>query len=326
MLKRKSANSKKSVIPKWRKNPKAIEKFKFIHHFIPHIEKRQRAKFLSFKFFGIYIFLIIVLMGIFRVIPYFLPGVLGYASNINVQDLLTQTNKAREKNNLDILVINESLSNAAYKKALDMFANDYWSHVSPSGTEPWDFIVAEKYDYTYAGENLAKNFSSSSDVVKAWIESPSHRENLLNKNYKEVGFAVVNGTLNGFETTLVVQMFGQPRDLSLIASKEESAKYLKQISNQAVATVSAKNTENVSNAMLPSQQGAQDSNTIDMNNLIRGIGVIFLGFILVLYAIDMWFSWKNNLHKLTGHTFAHFLMLLMALVSIWFVLSPGHIL
>lgn len=335
MLKRRSTTSKKQketkkglLIPKWRTNPKAIEKFKFIHHFIPHPEKKERAKFLSLKFFGMYIFLIVFLMGLFRIIPYFVPGVLGYASNINISDLLDHTNKAREKNNLDDLVLNESLSKAAYKKALDMFANDYWAHVSPSGTEPWDFIVAENYDYTYAGENLAKNFSSSSDVVKAWIESPSHRENLLSRNYKEVGFAVVNGTLNGFETTLVVQMFGQPRDLSLVASKEESSKYLRQISTQGVSTVASKVTENNSKLAQPVKEVLENKQVkpLDVNVLLRNVGVLFLGFILGLFALDMYFSWKNNINKLTGHTFAHFLMLLMALVSIWFVLRPGHIL
>jgi uncharacterized protein YkwD len=72
---------------------------------------------------------------------------------------------------------------------------------SPDGTEPWDFILGEKYDYIYAGENLAKNFSTFDDVVEAWYNSPSHKENLLNKNYTEMGFAIVNGELNGYETT-----------------------------------------------------------------------------------------------------------------------------
>ena len=332
MIDRRSRKDDKSIkttkIAKWRKDPKAIDKFKFMHHFLPHVEKKERAKFLSFKLFGIYILLIISLMGIFRVLPSIIPGVLGYASNINISDLLNDTNNTREKNKLGTLVLNEELSNAAYKKALDMFENDYWAHVSPSGTEPWDFILAQGYDYTYAGENLAKNFSSSSDVVKAWIESPSHRENLLNKNYKEVGFAVVNGTLNGYETTLVVQMFGQPRDLSLVASKETSDKVLRQISTQGVATVAPQASENVNKLVQPVTKALADNKIepIDVNSTIKYIGILFLGFIIGLFVLDMWYSRRHNLNKMTGHTLAHFMMLLMVLVSIWFVLTPGIIL
>jgi hypothetical protein len=64
------------------------------------------------------------------------------------------------------------------------------------------------YDYVYAGENLAKGFNSSQGVHNAWMASKSHRENILNANYREVGIAVVPGELNGDYVILVVQMFG----------------------------------------------------------------------------------------------------------------------
>jgi len=123
-------------IPKWRKDSKAIKKFQFVHHFLPHPEKKERAKLLSFKAFGMYIFLILSLMSLFRLLPAFVPGVLGYASDISIKDLLKDTNKMREENNLEDLVINDELSKAAYKKALHMFENDYWAHVAPDGIEP----------------------------------------------------------------------------------------------------------------------------------------------------------------------------------------------
>jgi len=311
-------HEEKTKVAKWRKDVKAIDKFKFIHHFLPHPEKKERAKFLSFKSFGIYIFLIVFLMGLFRILPTLLPGVLGYASNINVTDLLTDTNQMREKDRLEPLVFNEALSKAAYQKAMDMFEDDYWSHVAPDGKEPWDFILAENYDYTYAGENLAKNFSASSDVVKAWMESPSHRENLLNRNYKEVGFAVVNGTLGGIETTLVVQMFGQPRDLTMITSKESENKALKEISTQAVSTVNTK--------VLPQVLPETKVVPINVDNISTYVSLTLLGFILGLFALDMWYSSRHQIIKLTGHTFAHFVVLLVVLVGVWFVLKPGIVL
>jgi hypothetical protein len=195
----------------WRTDPQAVKKYQFIYHFLPHPVENRRATLLQEKSILIYCLLILAVTLSFRVIPLLLPGVLGYASNINVSDLLKNTNAKRNESGLSTLVLNDKLSAAAKKKAEHMFKHNYWAHIAPDGTEPWSFIMNEGYDYVYAGENLAKNFSSSKDVVNAWMNSPSHRENLLNKNYTEMGLAVVNGVLNGYQTTLVVQMFGKPR-------------------------------------------------------------------------------------------------------------------
>jgi Cysteine-rich secretory protein family len=94
-----------------------------------------------------------------------------------------------------------------------MFNDQYWAHSSPNGTEPWDFIVSSGYVYKVAGENLARDFSNTAEMIEAWMASPTHRANIMNDNYTEIGIAVVDGTLEGFETTLVVQMFGKPRQV-----------------------------------------------------------------------------------------------------------------
>jgi hypothetical protein len=91
-----------------------------------------------------------------------------------------------------------------------MFAEQYWAHVSPSGTEPWKWFGDVGYNYSFAGENLAKNYPTSDATVTAWMNSPTHRENLLKKEYVDVGFAVVSGELNGKKTTLVVALYGAP--------------------------------------------------------------------------------------------------------------------
>lgn len=136
--------------------------------------------------------------------------VLGYATSISIPELVDLTNAQRASNGLSALTVNGALSNAAAAKASDMFAKDYWAHVSPSGATPWSFILAAGYSYATAGENLAKNFDTSSGVVTAWMNSPEHRANILNSAYKDVGFAVVNGTLLGEQTTLVVAMYASP--------------------------------------------------------------------------------------------------------------------
>jgi hypothetical protein len=91
-----------------------------------------------------------------------------------------------------------------------MLSVDYWSHNAPDGTTPWQWIEGEGYAYTNAGENLARGFNTTEGIIDAWLESPSHRANVLNRDYTEVGFAAVNGTMSGQKTTLVVAMYARP--------------------------------------------------------------------------------------------------------------------
>ena len=136
--------------------------------------------------------------------------VLGRTSDIKTIDLLSDTNKQREDKSLSDLKLNDQLSQAAFLKAQDMFKYDYWAHTSPSGVEPWKWFGDVGYNYSVAGENLAKNYPTADATVTAWMNSASHRENILNDKYVDVGFAVVDGTLEGRATTLVVAFYGAP--------------------------------------------------------------------------------------------------------------------
>lgn len=137
-------------------------------------------------------------------------GVLGAATDINASDVISLTNQNRTTNGLAALHTNSRLTTAAQAKAKDMFAKNYWAHDSPDGETPWDFIVAAGYNYSTAGENLAKDFDTSAGVVNAWMNSPEHRANILNKGFVDVGVAVMNGTLQGETTTLVVALYASP--------------------------------------------------------------------------------------------------------------------
>jgi len=135
------------------------------------------------------------------------PHILGTAS-FGAGEIIALTNAKRAQNNLGPLSSNSSLSSAAAAKAANMFRENYWAHNSPSGKTPWSFITAAGYRYVFAGENLARDFSDANSVVNAWMDSPSHRSNLLDNNFKEIGVAVDSGKLEGREGVLVVQMFG----------------------------------------------------------------------------------------------------------------------
>jgi len=183
--------------------------FDFIRKlFVPKEENNFRSRALHTDFLTYYLVFALLLTVSFKRLN--LNNVLGFATDITVEKLFTLTNEQRQKKGLNNLSYNDKLSNAAAKKANDMFAKNYWAHYGPDGESPWDFILDSGYKYEYAGENLAKNFLFSSGVINAWMNSPTHRENILKPEYSEVGFAIVNGILNGEETTLVVQMFGKP--------------------------------------------------------------------------------------------------------------------
>lgn len=105
---------------------------------------------------------------------------------------------------------NASLDRAAQLKAEDMAKNHYFAHYSPSGVTPWYWFEQVSYTYVHAGENLAIHFSDSEDVIKAWMKSPLHKENIVNANYTEIGVGTAKGTFDGYETVFVVQLFGTP--------------------------------------------------------------------------------------------------------------------
>ena len=130
------------------------------------------------------------------------------ASDITPSTIISLTNQERSAGGLNTLNQNAKLTAAAKAKAENMFEEQYWDHFGPNGETPWQFITAAGYNYVYAGENLAKGFRTSEGVVEAWMASPTHRDNILSKNYKDIGVAVVSGVLLGKETILVVQMFG----------------------------------------------------------------------------------------------------------------------
>ncbi len=120
------------------------------------------------------------------------------------------TNKERDTESLGTLKRNDVLDAAAKLKAEDMAQYEYFAHYSPTGVSPWHWFDAVSYDYVNAGENLAVHFTDSSDVVDAWMDSPTHRANIMNGNYTEIGVGTAKGEYKGFPTVFVVQLFGTP--------------------------------------------------------------------------------------------------------------------
>ena len=141
---------------------------------------------------------------------------LAYATNTSVGGLLAATNSQRNANGQASLALNQQLVNAAQAKANDMVARNYWSHNTPDGQEPWVFVDAAGYKYLKAGENLAYGFSNSDTTVTGWMNSPTHRANMLDGAFIEVGFGFANSANynDSGPETVVVAMYGKPQTLA----------------------------------------------------------------------------------------------------------------
>ena len=134
------------------------------------------------------------------------PQVASVVSSV----LVELANSDRTRGNLAALTVSPILTVAAQAKADDMAGKNYFAHVSPGGEDPWYWFAAAGYKFEHAGENLAIDCSDSLDVEQAWMNSPTHRDNILNPNYTEVGIAIADGLYQGRPTTFVVQVFGAP--------------------------------------------------------------------------------------------------------------------
>jgi len=189
--------------------------------FIPCRENNYRPKFLESRFLFFYFFILLALkLFLFFYIIYF-PKVFFFA-DLSECLLIQTTNQERESLGLQPLNEDPRLREAAYFKALDIMTQDYFSHWNPQGKSPWYWIKLADYDYKYAGENLAIGFIDSQEVYRAWDNSPSHKKNLINPKYQDIGIAVLKGDFQGNQTYVVVQLFGTPKE------KIESAAFVAQ--------------------------------------------------------------------------------------------------
>jgi len=145
--------------------------------------------------------------------------ILGNQSDITISSLLEHTNEARVRIGVKPLLINDKLNKAAYLKAQDMFEKQYWAHDAPDGTQPWKWFGDVNYNYNEAGENLAKNFTSTSAVMIAWMDSPEHKANIIKSSYSDVGFAVVSGEMDKKPISIIVALYGLPADDTIVATQ-----------------------------------------------------------------------------------------------------------
>jgi uncharacterized protein YkwD len=150
---------------------------------------------------------------------------LAYATEMSRSALLSATNIQRNSNGQSSLSINDKLNAAAQAKANDMVSRNYWSHNTPDGKEPWVFFDAQGYIYTKAGENLAYGFDTSDAAIIGWMNSPTHKANLLDSVFTEVGFGFANSSdfVTTGEETIVVAEYGRPPEVAAVETVAPAA-------------------------------------------------------------------------------------------------------
>lgn len=155
------------------------------------------------------------LLAVAALLILLIPALTGFAKErplalVVDAELVAETNKNRAAEKLTALKINPLLRQAAQLKARDMAEKGYFDHIGPDGKSFVGWLNEVGYLFRSAGENLAINFQDSKEVVSVWSNSPTHRTNILNKKFTEVGAAAADGYYRGQPAAFVVQFFGQP--------------------------------------------------------------------------------------------------------------------
>lgn len=303
----------------------------FLHHlFVPRHSNNHRSRLLHHKI--ILFFIVTLLIGQFFIsfTKTHYENVLGALTDVSSQELLDLTNMKRQETGTGSLQLNDQLSLAAQLKAKDMFEKNYWAHNAPDGTQPWSFIKTSGYTYIYAGENLARGFTTTEDVVDAWMNSPSHRDNMLSGNYNEVGFAIVKGNLLGEETILVVQMLGkssqaiaqnQPAQVVEVPVEEAPVSIATQPALEAQITPVPTITQSITRQDQPLVAAIRTSPIINSNSLTWNIAFAIIAVFIGTLLLDLIVIKRKKIVRLVGHNFDHIFFLCAILIFIIFYIN-----
>ena len=113
-------------------------------------------------------------------------------------------NDVRAENGVAVVMENSALSAAASAHATDMADNNYLAHTNLDGMSPGDRATAAGYDWDFMAENIARGFVTESSVMQAWMNSPGHRDNMVDPRPQEFGL--------GRDGSTWVLMLGSPDD------------------------------------------------------------------------------------------------------------------
>lgn len=184
--------------------------------FLPH----KNNDFHPHIFRPLYVGLVLLAFILAKILFFiFSPAQPILASDLTIENILVGINNERSLRNLTTLKTDSRLSTAAQGKTDDMQARHYFSHTDPDGHYIWDKIVAQGYTpYSSLGENLAIEFYNTESLVAAWMNSPTHRANVLNESFRDQGMGITFGDSDkGQYHSAIANTFG-----ALLVSKNQS--------------------------------------------------------------------------------------------------------
>lgn len=182
------------------------------HWLVPHKGNRYKPGIFAKEAALVLAAALLLIEGAYLVQVHIVLKQNGFIATVLPAALATLTNHDRVAEGLTELIRDPALDAVAQAKADDMAAKGYFAHVSPEGKSPWYWLQQAEYPYTYAGENLAVDFTDSADVEEAWMNSPAHRANILKRQYTRIGIAVAQGMYEGKEVTFVAQFFATTKE------------------------------------------------------------------------------------------------------------------
>lgn len=266
------------------------------NYFVPHEGNGHKPHFFGWEntifILCIALFLeILFLINIFWVLPR-----THYSASILPGVMINLTNRNRLQSGAQALQTNISLTRAAQMKAEDMAGRGYFSHEGPNGETPWEWFEKASYNFTHAGENLAINFIDSEDVVDAWMRSETHKKNIVNSSFTEIGIGTAKGHYQGREAVFVVQFFGTPRAKAAV-----------------VPPVSKSKSETKSPALIPTSPSPTEENILTPEVIIPEIKKGFQGLLSELLSSPRTFM--TGMYMLLG-TMITLAFLLMIFIKI----------
>lgn len=275
------------------------------HWFTPGSTNNYRARLLHNTSLILTIGFIIGASALIRLIEVTPLNILGFSSTVTIDEVVVATNRQRIVAGLKPLQYSEVLSDAARRKAANMFAENYWAHNAPSGKSPWTWFNEAGYKYTHAGENLAKDFGNTDNMIAAWMDSPTHRDNIISDKYQEIGVAVVPGTLVGKETVLVVQLFGSTSQA--IGSVTDTTEPTTTESQLAVkGQIAAAQSE-----LAPISFG-----TYNNFNVKKILGISVATLFLISLFMDLVIAENNSLSRRVGKNWGHIVVINVILLLV----------
>ncbi|MFH1564427.1 MAG: CAP domain-containing protein [bacterium] len=213
---------------------KSVQKPKFLNNsirkkakdgLIPTAENDYCPKILHSKSLSAIVALLIMFKVFITLFLFIIYPNFVYLSTDIYHQIIELANKTRIEEGVPPLKVNPILEKAAKDKAQDMLLNQYFAHDTSDGKKPWQWIDKKEYDYTNAGENLAMNFTSAEVAHLALLASATHKKNIVNPKFNDIGVAVLIGEMNGKKTMVMVEMFGKERDVNQEIKKTSGGRF-----------------------------------------------------------------------------------------------------